>query len=82
MKKRHTWWPGGASVGSSELGMVISRAGKFLYRYKECLDPGPESNNLMDHFLYFLNFDPVLLNILSIKFYQHFMKYLCVDNGN
>ena len=42
----------------------INRAGKFLYRYQECIDPGPESNILMDHFLCFLHFDPVLLNFL------------------
>ena len=43
---------------------VKIRAGKFLYRYQECIDPGPESNILMDHFLCFLHFDPVLLNFL------------------
>ena len=37
------------------------RAGKFIYRYQECLDPGPECNTLMDCFLHFLHFDPVLL---------------------
>ena len=43
---------------------ISTRAGKFLYRYQECIDPGPESNILMDHFLCFLHFDPVLLNFL------------------
>ena len=45
------------------------RAGKILYRYQECLDPGPKSNNLMDPFLYFLHFDPVPLNFLSSFIY-------------
>ena len=52
---------------------AFTRAGKFLYRYQECIDPGPESNILMDHFLCFLHFDPVLLNFLW-SFYLHFMK--------
>ena len=56
-----------------ELGWAnieIIRAGKFLYRYQECPDPGPESNNLIDRFLHFLHFDPVLLNFL-LSFYLH-----------
>ena len=44
---------------------VFDRAGKFLYRYQECLDPGPESNNLLDRFLHFLHFETVLLIFLS-----------------
>ena len=43
----------------------FNRAGKILYRYKECLDPGPESNNLLDRFLHFLHFETVLLIFLS-----------------
>ena len=40
------------------------RAGKFIYRYQECLDPEMESNNLIDRFLYFLHFDPIVLKFL------------------
>ena len=48
---------------------VDTRPGEFLYRYQECLDIASKSNNLMDHFLYFLHFDPVLLNFLSSFIY-------------
>ena len=49
------------SVYCTVLYCIILRAAKFLCRYQECLDPGPESNNLMDRFLHFLHFGPVLL---------------------
>ena len=49
----------------SDSVVVLIRAGKILYRYKECLDPGPESNNLLDRFLHFLHFETVLLIFLS-----------------
>ena len=51
------------------LVLVFIKAGEFLYRYQECLDFASKSNNLMDHFLYFLHFDPVLLNFLSSFIY-------------
>ena len=50
----------GQSIGAMA-ERQISRDGKFLYQFQECLDPGLKSNNLMDRFLYFLHFDPVLL---------------------
>ena len=44
-----------------ELGWAnieIIRAGKFLYRYQECLDPGPKSNIFVcEADLYILMFD-------------------------
>ena len=48
---------------------VITRDGKFIYRYKECLDFASKSNNLTDRFPFFLHFEAVLLNFLSSFIY-------------
>ena len=48
---------------------VLTRAGKFIYRYQECLDFASKSNNLTDRFLFFLHFEAVLLNFLSSFIY-------------
>ena len=48
---------------------VSAKAGKFIYRFQECLDFASKSNNLTDRFLFFLHFEAVLLNFLSSFIY-------------
>ena len=56
---------------------IFTRAGEFIYRYQECLDIASKSNNLTDRFLFFLHFDPVLLNFLSSFIY--ISRNICVQ---
>ena len=50
-------------------GPLLIKAGKFIYRYQECLHFASKSNNLTDRYLFFHHFDPILLNFLSSFIY-------------